>query len=160
MASKMEMRSKLERLSLLYVAIMLSFQNVGCVTIRNSTPTAFSCVANCRDEQVSEDCCGLYDRREVIQQWAGKIKPASFIPSPVSTLAGRCKRCSTAWISNQYGRCKTAKATVFGWIHSKKEEANAPPWPRFHPVPTKPVFEPSENDSSTAPETYGRFGRS
>ncbi len=159
MAAKEKMRSTLKKRSLLYFALMLSFQNIGCVTIRNSTPSALPAVANCRNEQGSEDCCRLYDRREVIQQWAGKFKPRSFIPAPVNNMADNCKRCSTAWLTNQYGRCEAAKASVLGWIHAKKEEANAPPWPRFHPVPTKPVFEPSENNTSTAPEVYGRFGQ-
>ena len=159
MASKKEMLSTLKKRSLLYFALMLSFQNLGCVTIRNSTPSALPAVANCRDELGSEGCCRLYDRHEVVQQWASKFKPSSFISASVCNVAVNCKTCSTAWLSNQYGRCETAKASVLGWIHTKKEEANAPPWPRFHPVPTQPVFEPSENDTSTAPEVYGRFGK-
>ncbi|HUP78838.1 MAG TPA: hypothetical protein VM260_09800, partial [Pirellula sp.] len=65
----------------------------------------------------------------------------------------------TEWTSNQGSRCVAARTSVQSWIRSKQEEASAPPWPRFHPVPTKPVFESEENESSTTPEVYGQFGK-
>jgi len=49
--------------------------------------------------------------------------------------------------------------SVRGWVNEKKAEANAPPWPHFHPVPTKPVFEPDQTEEGMSPEVYGRFGK-
>jgi len=90
----------------------------------------------------------LYDRGAVMKRCASQLNPIKLVPSRVSEF-----------VSQQLGRCAAAKASVQGWIHAKKEEANPAPWPRFHPVPTKPVFEAEEAESSAMPETYGRFGK-
>ena len=149
----MKIRSKHNRLSWLYLPFcMLMLTNTGCISVRNSSPSGFPVVANCNQIQHtpanSAEFCPLYDRRDVLRQWADKLNPVRLIPGQV-----------TDWTSNQRSRCLAARNSVQGWIRAKKEEANAPPWPRFHPVPTKPVFEPEENESSMTPEVYGQFGK-
>jgi hypothetical protein len=47
-----------------------------------------------------------------------------------------------------------------GWVDKKKREANPPPWPRFHPIPTQPAFESQQEPNTTVPENYGCFGPS
>ena len=149
----MKIRSKLNRLSWLNLALgMLIIPNIGCISVRNSSSSGFPVVANCnqiqREPANSAEFCPLYDRRDVLRQWAGKLNPIRLIPCQV-----------TDWTSNQRSRCVAARTSFQGWIRAKKEAANAPPWPRFHPVPTKPVFESEENESSMAPEVYGQFGK-
>ena len=151
----MKIQSKQNRLpwlTLPFGMLVLVLPNIGCISIRNSSPNCFPVVANCNHIQPelanSAEFCPLYDRRDVLRQWAGKLNPKRLIPGQV-----------TDWTSNQRSRCVAARTSVQSWICTKKEEANAPPWPRFHPVPTKPVFEPEENDTSTAPDVYGQFGK-
>ena len=149
----MKIRSKHNRLSWLHLPFcILLLSDNGCISVRNSSSSGFPAVANCnqiqREPANSAEFCPLYDRRDVLRQWADKLNPVRLIPGQV-----------TDWTSNQRSRCLAARNSVQGWIRAKKEEANAPPWPRFHPVPTKPVFEPEENESSMTPEVYGQFGK-
>ncbi len=45
------------------------------------------------------------------------------------------------------------------WAAKKREQANAPPWPRFHPLPTRNVFYPEDLSETPKPtEQYGQFG--
>jgi len=118
-----------------FMLLLIHFQ--GCISIRQTHPSS------------SDDCCELYDRPEAMRRlevgWAEN-----------------CKGRSIAWMSNQYGRCAAVKGSVQGWIQAKKDEANAPPWPRFHPVPTQNVFEPQATESPAEPvppDVYGRFGK-
>ena len=154
----MEIRSKPIKLVWLYVSFMLLFPNIGCISIRNATPSGLLRVANCNDTHPDlvdpMENCPLYDRRLVLEQWAGKLNAAK-----LTLWAGNCKQRSSMWVSKQWCRCEAAKDSVHCWVHTKREEANAPPWPHFHPVPTKPVFEPEEKGSSMTPEIYGRFGK-
>ncbi|XZE18731.1 hypothetical protein SH449x_004033 [Pirellulaceae bacterium SH449] len=46
------------------------------------------------------------------------------------------------------------------WRNRRKEKSNPPPWPKFHPVPAKPVFESDTTESLTAPDIFGAFGPS
>ncbi len=152
MTSNTQKRSKLKQLTSLCVAILLVFYSCGCVSLRNTSPAGSPKIANCSTlEQNSIDpaeCCALYDRGEVVRQWVGKLHPRTLVPTPFSVWAHNCKE-----------RCGAVGTSIGGWIHAKKEEANAPPWPRFHPIPTKPVFEPEGAESSTSPEVYGWFGK-
>ena len=116
---------------MLYLPFMLLHSNIGCMSIRNAPPVGFPRVANCSDIHPGLADPGenfpLYDRHGILQKWDS------------------CKERSAIWVSNQWCRCEAAKASLHCWIHAKKEAVIAPPWPRFHPVPTKPVFEPEEN---------------
>ena len=152
MTSNTRKRSKPKKRTLLCVAVLLSLNSCGCVSIRNTSPCGSPKIANCsafEQNPVDSGGCGpLFDRRQVMQQWVGKLHPRTFLPSPITSWAGNCKE-----------RCGAVGTSIRGWIHTKKEEANAPPWPRFHPIPTKPVFEPEGAESSISPEVYGRFGK-
>lgn len=44
------------------------------------------------------------------------------------------------------------------WRNRRKEKSNPPPWPKFHPVPAKPVFESDSTEPLTAPDIFGTFG--
>ena len=129
---------------------MLAFHSMGCVSIQNAPSKSHASIANCGLQHAAdlEESCELHDRRAVMQRWASQLNPMKLVPSGVSE-----------WVSEQPGRCAAVKASVHGWIHTKRAEANPPPWPRFHPVPTKPVFESDEEESSATPEIYGRFGK-
>jgi len=131
----------------------------GCVTIRDVGPVQ---VSNCRQSNsgsmAGDPCCQLYDRGEVAKQWASKMNPVKLVPPAMVDWVCQCKHGTAGWFSNQCARCAARKASIHGWFHKKREEANAPPWPRFHPVPTKPVFEPEEIAEQAAPQVYGRFG--
>jgi hypothetical protein len=43
-------------------------------------------------------------------------------------------------------------------IQRKREEANAPPWPKFHSVPVEPAFTPRGDAMPVAPDAFGTFG--
>lgn len=160
-------QSVLQKLVLLSASCMLLLQSMGCVSIRQAAPSHMTPIANCSNatfhSSLQEESCELHDRREVLRQWVSKLKPGTVVPRGVVGWAGNCKDRSVSWISNQCGRCSAAKASVQEWIQQKKDEANAPPWPRFHPVPTQNVFEPQNDaadaDSPAVPEVYGRFGK-
>ena len=163
MAFNLEMQSILKKLNWLGFALVLPFQGIGCVSIQRSSPSGLRPVTNCSDFSNgvldSEELYQLNDKREVTQTWDSNLDPSHLFPSQVTGWASNSKQRSIKWITNQCGRCANAKASVQEWIIAKKEKANAPPWPRFHPVPTQPVFEPSEKDPTLAPEVYGRFGK-
>jgi hypothetical protein len=156
------MVSKLIRLS---PCFLLFGQFLGCVSIHQVTPGRFASVSNCNDvgpAPSSDEYCDLYDRREAVQRIASRLNPTQLIPPRAIGWAAQCKDRSQSWMSSQYGRCAAVKGSIQGWIQAKKDEANAPPWPRFHPVPTKNVFEPQEIerlDATGGPEVYGRFGK-
>lgn len=44
------------------------------------------------------------------------------------------------------------------WRNRRKEKSSPPPWPKFHPVPAKPVFESESTEPLTAPDIFGTFG--
>ncbi len=162
----MKGQSMHHKLMLLSATFMLCAQSMGCITIRDVTPSHAMPIANRVDHAINvasaDECCELYDRRDALRRIAKKLNPAHLVPTHVVGWAGSCKDQSMAWMSNQYGRCASVKGSVQGWIQDKKDEANAPPWPRFHPIPTQDVFEPQEPVAPftpEAPEVYGRFGR-
>jgi hypothetical protein len=54
------------------------------------------------------------------------------------------------------GRAHQARA----WIKEKVHPPKEPPHPRFHPVPVRPVFAPTEATLQESPARYGEFGAS
>ena len=44
------------------------------------------------------------------------------------------------------------------WWADRKEKRNPPPWPKFHPLPTKPAFEPQAGEGQGSPGIFGAFG--
>lgn len=135
---------------LIPLLVLLSLTSTGCVSIRTVPQRTVPAVANCGLSNVaaSERGCELYDRSAIVKKWARQLNPIKLVPTGVSD-----------WVSQQPERCSAMKASVQGWVHKKKEEANPPPWPRFHPVPTHPVFESDEAEYSEMPAIYGRFGK-
>ena len=148
----MKIQSKHIWLSLSLLFCMLIHTSSGCVSVRNSSRVGLSSVANCNQKHScladSAEFCPLYDRQDVLRQWALRLNPVRLIPGQV-----------TDWTCNQRSRCIAARTSFKGWIRAKKEEASAPPWPHFHPVPTKPVFASEANESLMTPEVYGQFGK-
>jgi hypothetical protein len=130
--------------------VLFSIHSMGCVSIQNAPLKSRTSIANCGLNNGADfaERCQLHDRRAVLQRWASQLNPVQLVPSGVSE-----------WASQQPGRCSALTASVHGWIRTKRAEANPVPWPRFHTIPTKPVFESNEGESSITPETYGRFGK-
>lgn len=98
--------------------------------------------------QPGGEVCPLYDRGEVAKQWARRLNPVQLVPG-----------CVQDWTVCHLSGCLERKHRLHAWIARKKEEANEPPWPKFHPVPTKPIFEPDGDSKPNAPTEYGTFGR-
>lgn len=143
------------------IAVLATTANAGgCITLR-SGPSQTLNLQNCSTvtTEINGECCELYDRREVAKQWASRLNPVKLVPQRVYDWTGNAKSRSSQFIQNQHGRCLAACDSMHGWIHKKKEEANPPPWPRFHPVPTHPAFEPQDGMPSDAPGEFGRFGK-
>ena len=136
------------RLSALLLLVLPS--STGCISIRETPQKSVSSVTNCVRNSTpdSGETYELYDQGAGRKRRARHLNPLKLVPSGVSEF-----------VSQVPERCAAAKASVQGWIHAKKQEANPAPWPRFHPVPTKPVFEAEEAESSEMPEIYGRFGK-
>ena len=134
----------LTKLIWLCVVFMLAFQVTGCVSYRHAALNDSLLVSNCGhptngcEPFPSVECCELCDADDVSKRWLSRLRPVA------------------AWPAQ---RCGAIKASVCGWVNEKKAAANAPPWPRFHPVPTKPVFESDQADEAMSPEVYGRFGK-
>ena len=152
MTSNTQKRSKPKKQSLHCVAMLLTLTSSGCVSIRNASPSGSHQIENCgcleQNSIGSGECGPLFETGVIKQLWAEKLHPGRLLPTPITGLAANCST-----------RCGAVGSSIRGWIQAKKEEANAPPWPRFHPIPTQPVFEPEGMDSSTSPEVYGRFGK-
>jgi len=144
----------LARLIWLSTLFMLSLQCMGCVSFQYSAPNCSPTVSNCGipnnccDPGNSVECCDLNDRPELISRLR-----------PISDWTSERKQRTSMWFASQRERCGAMRGSVRGWVSEKKAEANAPPWPRFHPVPTKPVFEPEQAEEDMSPEVYGRFGK-
>ena len=134
----------LPKLLRLCVVFMLAFQSTGCVSYRHAALNDSLLMSNCGDQMncceplPSVECCGLCDTGDISKSCLSRIRPVF------------------AWPAQ---RCGAMKASVCGWVNEKKAAANAPPWPRFHPVPTKPVFESDQAEEAMSPEVYGRFGK-
>jgi hypothetical protein len=154
------MRNQSKGLGWLLVSLCCMFLSVGCISIRRADPNGFQ-TQTCSDSSTPtcEEPCPLHDRREVLASLATRMNPAQLVPHRVSSLACTCRDRSTAFVSHQGHRVGAMGASVRGWIQEKKDEANAPPWPRFHPLPTRPVFAPESEAESTTPNAYGRFGK-
>ena len=148
----------LAKLIWLSVLFMLSFQCLGCVSIIHSGSNCGSIVSNCGDQTnacdpiPSMDCSECCDRPELAEKMINRLRTAA------DWTQERRQRTSL-WFLTQRERCGAVKASVCDWANEKKAEANAPPWPRFHPVPTRPVFEPDQGEQDVHPEVYGRFGK-
>jgi hypothetical protein len=54
-------------------------------------------------------------------------------------------------------RCESLRHDYRVWRRGLEEKKQAPPWPRFHPVPTRDVFAPTPETELDAPVIYGRF---
>jgi hypothetical protein len=135
-----------KRASLPWLLVGLIFHPFGCVTLQKVSSRQPSQQA--RFVSQTDESCPLPDRRKLISQIAAKMNPARMIPER-----------SYVWMWEQQARWSSAKQSCSDWIARKKEEANPPPWPRFHPIPTKPVFEPEEQSPNDAPEAFGTFGK-
>jgi hypothetical protein len=87
----------------------------------------------------------------------GECRCASAASVPAISEMGGHARAATelCYFSIRSWLCKPGE-----WIAKKKAEANAPPWPRFHPLPVREVFSPEEDAAAPAPEAYGQFGKS
>lgn len=139
------------------VLFMLSFQATGCVSIRQAALDDSHFVSNCghptncceplpfsssHPADVTHggavECCDFCETGDVSESWISRFRPV------------------VAWPAQ---RCGAMKDSVRGWVNEKKAAANAPPWPRFHPVPTKPVFESDQAEEAMSPDVYGRFGK-
>jgi hypothetical protein len=137
------------------VLAFVAFSCSGCIAIRNgattTTPmmTSVACDTACAPNALNE-VCPLYDRKEVAKQWASRLNPMRLVPGRV-----------TEWVACQHAHCVSCRHGLCHWYQRKREDANAPPWPHFHPVPTKPAFEPETpySDVDATPEAYGTFGR-
>ena len=143
----------LTKLIWLGVVFMLSFQATGCISIRQPALNDSHFVSNCGHQTIccepivssrshqaggADECCDFCETGYISEGWINRFRPVA------------------AWPGQ---RCGALKDSVFGWVKEKRAAANAPPWPRFHPVPTKPVFESDHAEEATSPEMYGRFGK-
>jgi hypothetical protein len=143
--------------------LVLVFSSTGCLSIRRipiSTTISQSRVVfpSNAEHECGADTCTLYDRSEVAHQWAARLNPVHLVPTQVIVWGGAGKARMSNWFENRKAEHAARKANMNDWLVRKKEEANPAPWPRFHPVPTKPVFEPDDKSPSIEPDLYGRFG--
>jgi len=127
--------------------------HLGCVSIQ-SAPTSMS-ISN-RPVQAS----GGGDPTDFAGPWVDRLSPRKIVPDGLKAWVCESKQRSADWIAVQRSRHQSHRAAMHAWIQRKREDANQPPWPRFHPIPAKPVFEPSEETLPVDPEIYGRFGLS
>jgi hypothetical protein len=78
---------------------------------------------------------------------------------------GTFTTCRPAWVqkvkacaSHGVGRINYCWYACQEKIQRKREEANAPPWPKFHSVPVEPAFTPRGDAMPVAPDAFGTFG--
>ncbi len=110
----------------------------GCVSIREA-PIAHSDWAIC-DAPIAEPIAPI----------AGPIEPIAGPIERVHAVPVRMCEQSMGWIRGLWYGCADK-------IEQKRAEANAPPWPRFHPVPTQPAFTDRQMEGQSDPEAWGAF---
>ncbi len=125
--------------------------HLGCISIQHA-PKSMR-ISN-RTAQASE----VRAPTDFAGQWIDRLSPHKIVHDDVKVWFCESQQKSADWIAVQRARHQSHKAAMHAWIQRKKEDANQPPWPRFHPIPAKPVFEPSEETLPMDPEIYGRFG--
>jgi hypothetical protein len=77
---------------------------------------------------------------------------------PLRNAASGIKNGATQICSSMLGFKDKMHARCNDWNSKRKEKNNPPPWPKFHPVPAKPVFEAQTGEMANAPEIFGAFG--
>jgi hypothetical protein len=137
------------------VCFCLSLSAAGCVTLRQpkSTSNAQRDIA-CDSTGLhasTADCWAMQSEFDS-DSWIEPLRPRNLIPPPLQAIGCQVReRCT------ELGSLPMAmKAKWSVWLEEKRKAANPPPWPRFHPLPTRPVFSGKE-DSIPHPENYGQL---
>ncbi|MBU6239516.1 MAG: hypothetical protein KGQ51_16965 [Planctomycetes bacterium] len=70
-----------------------------------------------------------------------------------------------AWVESLKARSQSTTGPIRRYwyecqekVARYQEEANAPPWPKFHSVPVEPAFTPREPSEQPVPDAFGAFG--
>ncbi len=133
----------------------LSLSAAGCVTLRQprSTNNAQRHLA-CDSSGVHSATTECWEMQSELDSnsWIEPLRPRNLIPPPLQAIGCQIReRCT------ELGDLPMAmKAKWSFWLEEKRKAANPPPWPRFHPLPTRPVFSGKE-DSIPHPESYGQL---
>lgn len=139
----------------------------GCVSIRHENefgPNDFAPLQshlNCGFSGSSEpqlqgccDPCEVTDLHQSMDMANPGVRPWI----PLRNAASGIKNGATQICSSMLGFKDKMHARCNDWNSKRKEKNNPPPWPKFHPVPAKPVFEAQTGEMANAPEIFGAFG--
>lgn len=101
------------------------------------------------------------------------MQPAGNCNLPCETTCAESRFSGRPWFETpaygpRFGRLRSQLGAIRGkiaecrqdyrqWQRDREEQKQAPPWPRFHPVPTKNVFFPTDDTYLDAPVVYGQF---
>ena len=147
--------------------LSLTLAAPGCVSIRHKKefgPNDFSPLQshlNCGhcgpiepQLQGCEDPCEVMDLHHPMDMAIPGLQPWV----PVRNAASGMKNGASRICSSMLGLKDRMHARCSDWQSKRKEKDNPPPWPKFHPVPAKPVFEAQTGEMANAPEIFGAFG--
>lgn len=139
----------------------------GCVSIRheNELPFDHEIVAQPQISRSSDHVLGIGCREcedpciatgpqqpiGISVPWMNPARPLRYVASGVKT--GANKVCSSV-----AGLKERVCTHCNDWWSQQKQKNNPPPWPKFHPVPAKPVFEGQPGGGAESPEIFGAFG--
>jgi hypothetical protein len=126
----------------------------GCVSVVSSSQPNAAWISCQPIHEATGDCVGCNDI------------PCQHEPNGLESSSLALHRCGAGHpLKQKIGQhLSLCSGVVKGWwfccqekIARHFEEANAPPWPKFHPVPTQPAFTRRDVELQPMPETWGRF---
>lgn len=149
----------------------------GCVSIRHESelgtrefvPLQSCCEAEpCQTLGSQTQCCEIGCEVSDLNHSSDLNHPTEMPVHGIQPLVPLKNAASAAVIGLRNGGARIGDSVVrlkgkvhthcVDWQAKHKQKSNPPPWPKFHPVPAKPVFEAAAGDMATAPGTFGAFG--
>lgn len=160
------MRKKHSKSEIIGILSLMLFGS-GCVSIRHENALPFDHAIAARPQistssdhgmgvrcQECADPCEVPGPQypvEISMPWMKPSRPLRYVASGVKTGANKVCSSVSGWkerVCTQYN----------DWWSQQKQKNNPPPWPKFHPVPAKPVFEGQSGGGAESPEIFGAFG--
>ncbi len=107
------------------------------------SPTPVRIMDEVVEPALDDSSCATESVRDRLQIMKAKLE---FHGERLQGGVGRCsEKLSEGWYSSR----------IVQWAEKHREQKNAPPPPKFHPIPTHPAFFPERDDPNLTVETQG-----
>lgn len=159
---------RIERTKQFWIGLLsLTLAVPGCVSIRHESEFGPNDFAPLQSHMTCDVCgpvepqlAGCSDPCEGadLESPMGVELPRLQPMVPLRNAAAGVKNGVNRICSSMFGIKERLHARCNEWQTKRKEKNNPPPWPKFHPVPAKPVFETQTGELGNSPEIFGNFG--